>query len=713
MDKNEILDYVDNIEHHLLDGVLVLVFRNIEKLNSELKEWWATDRLETIRTIYQPMLQYQMTTEDDPEHDKIYTKIIIDLWVLTDDIKEALLTRIDYTYEYVMKRGEMLNAKQLPELQQRLLGYDMVIENSQRVQYERDCERLFTYFWLCDRLNGEQEAVLLHLLEDEKYSIDLKALLVSALTLNLLRYFDITKLTLLLRLAVAHETVLKSRAMVGLLCALQAYNKRIKLYANFNTELNLALEDVVFHRDFRTAFTQIVRTNETLELTRHIREDLMPEMMKMAPQMVEKIKNRQKDVSDEEEMNPDWNPDDAEFTKTMEEFARLQREGSDVYYSSFSHMRHVPFFMNFSNWFLPFNPLHSSLQSMQEEGKSVLEILSNNPFMCDSDKYALTSSFMQMPLIQRNMITENLGAEREEMQEMLQNSKQNIKQSPLIMQGNQYVQDLFRFYELNSNSKGFNNAFTNMNELLRFEEYSYFDHPNDKLELSEFLFHKKWYKQAFNLFAQLSSKELNAGIYQKMAFCKLQRKQYVEALEWLDKAELLESNHLWTKRRQALCYAKLGKYNQAIAIYALLLEDDGDNIGLNTKYAALLVDNKQYTEALKVYFKIDYLKPSVKNKRQIAWVSFIAAQYDQSILYYNKLIASDDMEAVDYLNYGHTLCAIDKINEGIKAYKTSNKELGNLEVFVQLFLDDMEYLNNIGMDTKHAIMLLDAVLILD
>lgn len=713
MDKNEILDYVDKIERHLLDGVLVLVFRNIEKLNSELKEWWGTDRLNTIRTIYKPMLQYQMTSGDDPEQDKIYTKIIIDLWVLTDDIKEALLTRIDYTYEYVMKRSEMLNAKQLPELQQRLLGYDVVIENNQRVQYERDCERLFTYFWLCDRLNGEQEAVLLHFLEDDNYSKDLKALLVSALTLNLLRYFDITKLTLLLRLAMSKETIVKSRAMVGLLCGLQAYNKRIKLHTSFNTELHLALEDVTFHRDLRTSFTQIVRTNETLELTRHIREDLMPEMMKMAPQMVEKIRNRHKEVEDEDEMNPDWNADDADFTKTMEEFARLQREGSDVYYSSFSHMRHVPFFMNFSNWFLPFNPLHSSLQSMQEEGKSVLEILGENPFMCHSDKYALTSSFMQMPLIQRNMITENLGAEREEMQEMLQSSKQDIKQSPLIMQGNQYVQDLFRFYELNSNAKGFNKAFTNMNELLRFEDYSYFDTPNDKMELSEFLFHKKWYKQAFNLFAQLSSKEFNAGVYQKMAFCKLQMKQYAEALEWLNKAELLESNHIWTKRRQALCYAKLGHYNQAIAIYALLIEEDSDNIALNAKYAGFLVNNKQYAEALKVYFKIDYLKPSVKNKRQIAWVSFVADQYDQSIHYYDKLIASNDMEAIDYLNYGHTLCAIDKMNEAINAYKTCYKKMGKLEEFVQLFMDDLEYLNKIGLESKRAIMLLDAVLILD
>lgn len=713
MDKNEILDYVDKIERQLQDGVLVLVFRNIEKLNSELKEWWGTDRLNAIRTIYQPMLKYQMTSGDDPEQDKIYTKIIIDLWVLTDDIKEALLTRIDYTYEYVMKRGEMLNSKQLPELQQRLLGYDVVIESNQRIQYERDCERLFTYFWLCDRLNGEQEAVLLHFLEDEKYSIDLKTLLVSALTLNVLRYFDVTKLTLLLRLAVANETLIKSRAMVGLLCGLQAYNKRIKLYTNFNTELNLALEDVVFHRDFRTAFTQIVRTNETLELTRHIREDLMPEMMKMAPQMVEKIKNRHKDVEDEDEMNPDWNADDADFTKTMEEFARLQREGSDVYYSSFSHMRHVPFFMTFSNWFLPFNPDHSSLHSMQEEGKTVLEILDENPFMCNSDKYALTSSFMQMPLIQRNMITENLGAEREEMQEMLQSSKQDIKQSPLIMQGNQYVQDLFRFYELNSNAKGFNKAFTNMNEMLRFESYSYFDTTNDKIELSEFLFHKKWYKQAYNLFAQLSAKAVNAGVYQKMAFCKLQMKQYAEALEWLNKAELLESDHIWTKRRQALCNAKLGYYDKSIGIYAMLLEDDSENISLNTKYAALLVSNKQYKEALKVYFKIDYIKPSVKNRRQIAWVSFVAAQFDQSIHYYEKLISSNDMEAVDFLNYGHTLCALNKMSEAMKAYKTCFKKMSTLDSFVQLFMDDIVYLNRIGIERKRAIMLLDAILILD
>ena len=87
-------------------------------------------------------------------------------------------------------------------------------------------------------------------------------------------------------------------------------------------------------------------------------------------------------------------------------------------------------------------------------------------------------------------------------------------------------------------------------------------------------------------------------------------------------------------------------------------------MGVQLNIGNCFLEKKMYEEALKVYFKIEYLKPK-NNKvwRPIAWCSFVTGKIDQSIKYFDK-IPDNEKKYYDWLNLGHAEWA--KKNRNLK-----------------------------------------------
>lgn len=81
------------------------------------------------------------------------------------------------------------------------------------------------------------------------------------------------------------------------------------------------------------------------------------------------------------------------------------------------------------------------------------------------------------------------------------------------------------------------------------------------------------------------------------------------------------------------------------------------------------LEQKRYDEALKYYFKVDYLNPThAKAQRGVAWCSFVLGKYDQARTTYRKLIA-DHPQPEDYLNAGHTEWAMQNVKSAYAYYR--------------------------------------------
>ena len=87
------------------------------------------------------------------------------------------------------------------------------------------------------------------------------------------------------------------------------------------------------------------------------------------------------------------------------------------------------------------------------------------------------------------------------------------------------------------------------------------------------------------------------------------------------------------------------------------------------------MESKRYEEALKFFYKAEYIAPQgVKSIRPIAWCSFLARNYEQSINYYNKIInISENKDANDFINRGHAYLTEGNSSKALENYITAAK----------------------------------------
>lgn len=162
---------------------------------------------------------------------------------------------------------------------------------------------------------------------------------------------------------------------------------------------------------------------------------------------------------------------------------------------------------------------------------------------------------------------------------------------------------------------------------------------------------------------------------------------------------MLDATNKWTWRRIAACHRVMGNPAKALAYYDRLLADDTDNLSLTLQKANALAELGRNSDALKLYFKVEFLDPSSrKTLRPIAWISFLTGDYDTSRRYYERVLADDPMPA-DMINLGHLEMATHHYHEAIDMYKRAiEMPGGGKAAFAKSMQEDLKHLRAAGVD---------------
>jgi hypothetical protein len=124
--------------------------------------------------------------------------------------------------------------------------------------------------------------------------------------------------------------------------------------------LKILNENPEFKRNLERVIVQFIRSKETEKLQQRIRDEIMPEMIKISPNLKDKINlDSLMDEGFSEDKNPDWEEifkDSPGLMDKMQEFSELQMEGADVFMGSFAMLKSFPFYGEMGNWFIPFFP---------------------------------------------------------------------------------------------------------------------------------------------------------------------------------------------------------------------------------------------------------------------------------------------------------------------------------------------------------------------
>lgn len=733
MDKTEISKLRNKLYEYLDSKQLVLAFKTLRVMVDDTQKWELNEELNRLTTSYGYMLQYLSQGVLDPQRDNILSQILVDAYTLTDKTVISLAasqsTHIFYQREQQYKNVKLQNlVEEYIVAQNKIQLLSSVdeanLDNDASTSLMRQCEALesdiFNKLWSSFPLNKDEEESVNALFANEQLPSHLKSLVLSALMLGLSKFFDAPKLILLLdSYCKLNDTELKLRAIINAVIIIYLYRNRINAYKDVLTALKSLEIQSDFEGDMQLIFTRLIHSRNTDNISRKLKDDIMPELQKLSPDLFNKIKGKTPgtiDISDIEE-NPHWQEwlDKSGITRKLEEYNELQLQGGDVFISTFAKLKSYPFFNTLSNWFLPYHDNCTAVTSAFGGKRHPLTgLFKVMPILCDSDKYSMLLSIAAAPESQRNMMFQQFEAQREQLQELQNEEVQSVmKMRDNIV--NRYIQDLYRFFKLYSRRREFKSIFDSDINLTEVDCLKpYITHTPTLSVIAEFYFKNGFYDDAIKFYRlMVSNHDADPHVYQKIGYSFQSLGKWREALRNYSRYELVDNSDVWNTKQMAQCYRSLHDHAKAIEYYSKALDISPQSVNLCLSLGHCFLDKGEYDKALQQYYKADFM-PKAKHRawRPIAWCSLLTGKHEQAVNYYKKIIREDTATSQDYLNYGHVLQVMGNIAEAIVQYRESLAlENHNEETFAKQYMADAKYVvNKLGVQACDYALLLDATL---
>jgi Tfp pilus assembly protein PilF len=736
MEINIVKSTYSQICQHLFTKKVIDASVELKKLIHASGREYYIDQLDQYMLTYENILKHSFTPIKDPQRDKVYYYLIRNMLEMADEVKEHILTQAAIGNVYGQKHHMITERK--AERKEALaylesLTFDKQLANilkqsgiseegRQRWVREDELGKIFNIIWLTDKYNDTEINLLHSVCDSELLPWYEKSLVVSALTLSLLRFFDVNKFLILFRFLTFKEQFVWQRAMVGLFICFMKYNDRCHLYPALHEEVMKLQEFDNIEKNIEAILIQYTKTRETETVTQKWEKDILPRMMKLRPKLEEKLDldNIFKDEFGEEK-NPDWETvfeDAPDLLDKLQEFTELQMEGMDVFMSAFSQLKNFPFFQRLSNWFVPFYHENKEIQPFlkspddQVDLTPLVQKLETTYFMCNSDKYSFCINLGLIPEQQKTMMMNMVNAEMDSVSEVEKGEGliNEFAQSRSIY--TQYFQDLYRFVKLHPWRGEFDDIFAMEIDLFHTSFVSSIISDKKTIRnIAEFYFDKKFYTYALNIFLSLLERDRsNIELFEKIAYCYENQGDFENALDYYQRADLIESNRPWILKKMALCSKYLNNWSQALDYYKQAAAIEPDDLKIQANIGQCLIHTREYEQALDYYFKIEVLAPeNHRIRRPLAWCSFILGKFETAEDYLKRLLADDPENMHDLMNLGHVHWCRRNEEKALELYCQSFRVGKNPKVFENSFNEDRKHLQKHNISSFEMDLMLEYV----
>ncbi len=696
-----------------------------------LQDWELRTRFTEVETAYKYLLKYLQQGMPDPERECLYDELVAKCYILNDLIAAARTAEEASTVYGRTRRGckesgnieraisrlkenhaNTLVTESLPTADCRKVREELLKE------HEHITRELFNIIWSSSSWNTGNATTITELINSDDIALNDRALACSAIMLSALTCFEPLKAMVLCTIASHSETILSTRAIVGLVIVLYTYKERISHYPELSSAIEQLNGNKTVKRRIETIQIQLLRCRETQKIDRKMREEIIPAMMKNRNINNEKFSiDILKEIENDEDKNPEWSKwIENDVKEKLDEMAKWQIEGADLYMSTFSQLKNYPFFSEIHNWFRLFDPtipeISETIPVSGLDNKSIMGAIVSSPVFCNSDKYSFCFTVQRIPQQQRDMLMSQIA----EGGEMTAQDADTIAQIPTEkkaeIESNQYIQDLYRFFKVSRFHNEFSDPFKMSLNLL--ESNGLRELINNKeaiLKTFRYLIEKEYYKEAFNAGKMYEAcGECDAQFYQEMGYCSQKELKFNTAIDYYTKADIIKPDTLWTLRHIAQCYRMQGEFDKAVSYYQMAEELAPENISLLLQAGESFAAIKQYEEAFARFYKVEYLKPdSLRATRAIAWCSFITGKDKQAQGYYKRLLDMPVPSFEDYLNAAHVEWVCHNNEKAVELYSKAKEQDGNSAKVADHIMRDKEVLLSRGVGEKELLLLRDLI----
>lgn len=725
---------MNNISPHLTSHISAMlqkgrIYEAIQSLKPHVSGPAMSDMLREAETIYNQMLRFLSSVSPDASRDRILGSVRERIYIVTDSIVREQQSRTSSGYYYSKLRTLRLH----PELSIKSALTDMCshmeiisladlagdYDKDLHWKFEQTLETLFDLLMVnhvISRPDAEMiEKFLKGVDSDDDAGIFAVLTLISALLISSLQFYDSVKLRILAELyACSLHPAVSARALVALALITITHPDRVGADDNVRAVCEACAEKEGFGREMRAFVAAMLRTRDTDRVNRKMKEEIIPDIMKLRPELEKRMRNIDPDDLVSEE-SPAWMEmiEKSGIEDKLREFSEMQMQGADVFMGAFAGMKSFPLFNSFPAWFMPFSISHSLIKEIEQKLPArMLEIISVMPVLCDSDKYSLVFSMSRVPLNKMGIVSAQMQAQYEAFDSEMHSALKSSLQDSVEREISLYLKDLFRFFRLSAKREGFMDPFAKPLAIPSSPLFDAFD-SDDELQrlMADFYFKYGYWEEASRIYNVLaSSPDVDFTDVQKQGYCLEMLGEMQRALNAYQCAELLSEPDKWLLKRIAGCLRATGDYAGAAEYYARALDMDPDNVRLELLRGHSLLEAGRVSEALKCYYKVDYLAPdSRRAMRPVAWCEFLLGNYAKSLERYMKIIAEPDVTASDILNCGHVYLAMGNLPEAIATYKKV-LQFKSPEEFRTMLSADIQTLEHVGVSIKDLNLIADATI---
>lgn len=444
------------------------------------------------------------------------------------------------------------------------LNNDVMVltDTRKRSRLEQLASDIFNRIWTLQHISDDEADMISSFIADKEIPAYDREIWVAAIGLS--EIYDDSRIKLLAQAFHSDEPRIAAAALVWLhiICARtgDGNNPAYKLLADTLSEISQTHTPEVL-----ATILELARQCNAMSRAEEINGEMMGSMRDISTNIAGNFSNFNGSPKDAvRHLNDTMSNISGDSFEKMKKMAEAQAKGEDILVSSLGRMKNFSFFRNVSNWFLPFHINHSALAEVVDtEGVGIADLLEKAPLVCDSDKYSLVLSLIGQPeAIRRQAIdvgcaSLNALSERSDFEEIISES---LKSKPLAMHVNNYVKNLYRFFEVFTYKNQFFNPFAKCSDIV--------DSYRLPLEAAD-----------DEMLEQFASLMMDYGQYDSA----------IEIYRFL--ANDLESPDYIYERNSGICYQRLGMTAAAIACFTTALQVKPDDLESAMTLAELLLDD--------------------------------------------------------------------------------------------------------------------------
>lgn len=683
-------DNIRNIIDDLLNHRLTRAIKRTKPVTKELKDPDIIANIEDIEQTTKAMFHYMELNADDPERMNLYHSLLKRTYCAVADLDLIWLYSFRKFYSELHKKGDPspkssdLITTILESFVSDLAMLSLEPDNDETrkkkadiyERHQKSMSELFAAVAMSCQWSKDLSEFWTDMITSPTIDTSDALLLTSGITLGALTEFDINRtITLADIYANASDTALRQRALTGFVLSVDS--RMIAVYPEIKETIKrISALPGAAHEIFDLQ-KQIFYCINAERDRKKIEDEIMPDIKKAAQfgvnsngMIEEKENDKLQDI-----LHPEAEEEATEkIEESLKKITEMQEQGSDIYFSGFSHMKRFPFFSTASNWFLPYSteqPDVAKARQRMDGGKFLDMIISRSAF-CESDKYSLTfaaeSIYSRIPPKLREIITssDTVGIEipKEE------------AESPAFVR-RQYLQDLYRFFMLHPQHDELPNPFSSEKRRL-FLGSNAFQVPELKKflpSLAVFLHDQGRYEDMYNILKAFGQKQRDTLTFHLLRGTYYNHiKEYQLAVDAFSKALEKAPDNEMALRGAARAGMMAGEFDFAADAYGKLLEIRPGYKSYLVNKALALMNNEEYDDAAKSLYEADYRYPHDDNVARVkAWLFMYKHEPDKALELLRKITAGKHL-STDVLVMGYAMWTMGDYGGAAKAFRTFLKE---------------------------------------